>query len=665
MAEKICILVVDDDTGGLYAKCRMLQRAGFEVEQAVTGGDALRLIRTKRAQLVILDVQLPDMNGLEIAETIKADSELSSIPVLQTSAAFTNAEDAAAGLNRGADAYLTEPLKEDVLIATVNALLRARRAEEELRKQREWLQVTLKSIGDGVIATDMAGRVIFMNSIAESLTGCRESDVKGQLISETLKLVDETTRAEVALPFDDILKGERPTHLSGSTILVGKNGTEYPVEDNVAPIKDIAGGTTGMVVVLREIGERKRAEKRMLQLFASEQNARREAEAANRAKDEFLGVVSHELRTPLTSMLGWGEAAEKRTLTKEKSLHAIAVIERNVKSQTQIIEDLLDISRIIAGKLVLNREQVDLEEVIRHSIDSIKAAALSGEIEIRTTLVPVRFMGDEHRLQQVLWNLLTNAIKFTPKGGWIDIRLSVEKELVTLSVQDSGVGIDLDFLPKVFDRFSQENVTPSRKTGGLGIGLSIVLNLVKMHGGEVHAASGGPGMGATFTITLPATNQKDFPKPLANSTLIYREENRLDGLSVLILEDESSTREMLVMLLSSAGAETVAVGTAAEAMSALQSRRPNVIVSDIGLPGEDGFSFIRRLRIFEKSMGGSIPALALTAYAKPENKWQALEAGFQVHLGKPVEPTVLIKMVAKLGGMSRSDDALNKQQPSE
>lgn len=651
--EKVCVLVVDDDAAGLYAKSRMLQRADFEVLQALTGTDALRLVREKRPQLIVLDIQLPDMNGLEICETIKADPELHFIPVLQTSATFTNAADAAAGLNRGADAYLTEPLKEDVLIATVNALLRARRAEDELRKHREWLQVTLRSIGDGVIATDVNGCVMFMNPVAETLSGWTNAEALSRDISEVLNLVSEVTREKISLPIAQILKEQGSRRTMSGFVLISKDGTEYPVEESAAPIEDIPGRATGMVLVLREIGERKRTEKRLLQLLVSEEKSRREAEAANQAKDEFLGVVSHELRTPLTAMLGWSKLLKSGTLNRETTANAIEVIERNVKSQAQIIEDLLDISRIIAGKLTLDLGEIDLKNMIQNSIESIKAVASAKGIAIRTNLVPVRYLGDESRLQQVIWNLMTNAIKFTPEGGAIDVDLSSNESVITIKVTDTGIGIDPQFIPQVFERFSQHDSTASRKTGGLGIGLSIVQTLVQLHHGDVAAFSDGIGKGSTFTLTLPMPDPQEFIVRKRDSKR-NTADDRLDGMHILIVEDDPDSRDMITLLLTTAGATVTSASTAEEGMSLLQKRRPNVIVSDIGLPGEDGYSFIRRVRNFEKSMGGSIPALALTAYAKPETRWQALDAGFQLYASKPVETSQLLKSIAKLGGRTRS-----------
>ncbi|MBV9123138.1 MAG: response regulator, partial [Planctomycetes bacterium] len=412
-----------------------------------------------------------------------------------------------------------------------------------------------------------------------------------------------------------------------------------------------------------QIQQRERAETERARLLAREQAARAEAEAANRTKDEFLATLSHELRTPLNSMLGWTRMLRQENLPPATVQRGLETIERNVKVQTQLINDLLDVSRIIRGKLHLELSYIDLAPVMEAAIDAIRPAAAAKEIRLEVLLEPLAgpVAADFDRLQQVVWNLLSNAIKFTPRGGRVQVRLERVHSQVEMSIADTGPGISPEFLPHVFERFRQADSKITRAHSGLGLGLAIVRHLVELHGGTVAAESPGEGKGATFRVRLPIRAvhlELDSSDPETGG----REEDAvataasLDGLRLLVVDDEPDAREVVALVLEQSGAEVAAFGTAQEALEAIESVRPDVLVSDIGMPGEDGYSLLRRVRALGPARGGQVPAVALTAYAKVEDRKRALASGFARHIPKPVEPADLIATVAKLAGLPARRD---------
>ncbi|HSK79323.1 MAG TPA: response regulator [Thermoanaerobaculia bacterium] len=404
----------------------------------------------------------------------------------------------------------------------------------------------------------------------------------------------------------------------------------------------------------KEIRTREWAERERARLLVLEQEARKQAEEANRLKDEFLATLSHELRTPLNAILGWTQVLRTGRLDEATSSRALETIERNAKSQAQLISDLLDVSRIITGNLRLELRPVELPRIIDAALDSIRPAADAKEIRLEISLSPLKspVLGDSDRLQQVVWNLLSNAIKFTPQGGQVSVRLETAPGNATIRVADTGAGIRPDFLPYVFDRFRQAESTITRSHGGLGLGLSIVRHLVELHGGTVEVESEGEGRGAAFTVRIPI--RADLAPSLAAGRAAAAGQSSWDsallaGVHVLIVEDEADTRDLLAMALEQCGARVTAVGTAAEALEAL-SELPDVLLSDIGLPVEDGYTLLRKVRLLDASRGGSVPAAAITAYARAEDRLKALEAGFQTHLTKPIDPSELMDTVARLAG---------------
>ncbi|MEP6515164.1 hybrid sensor histidine kinase/response regulator [Microcoleus vaginatus] len=397
------------------------------------------------------------------------------------------------------------------------------------------------------------------------------------------------------------------------------------------------------------------------ELLRREQIIRAEAEAANRAKDEFLSVLSHELRTPLNAILGWSTMLRQKNLSEDKVARALETIERNAKSQAQLIEDILDVSRIITGKLRLRVRPVNLVPVIESAIESVQLAAEAKSIRLQSVLDSEAgpLLGDADRLQQVVWNLLSNALKFTPKDGRVQICLQRVNSHVEITVSDTGTGISSDFLPFVFDRFSQHDSTTTRSYGGLGLGLAIVRQLVELHGGTVTVVSPGIGQGTTFTVKLPVMIihlPPSAPEPLnslVEATGKFPVSPTLEGLQILVVEDEADALELLSTILEKYGADVMAVASVKEALTIIDTateRSPDVLVSDIGMPDEDGYSLIRKLRQLEVQRGGRLPAIALTAYARNDDRQQALLAGFQMHLTKPVDAAELVAVVASLTG---------------
>jgi CheY-like chemotaxis protein/two-component sensor histidine kinase len=384
-----------------------------------------------------------------------------------------------------------------------------------------------------------------------------------------------------------------------------------------------------------------------------------ELREANRIKDEFLAVMSHELRTPLNSILGWAQLVRTGSLDETVSTRALRTIERNTKLLAQMIEDLLDVSRIMTGKLLLDVRPIELGPVIEASLDAVRPATDAKNIRLDVSLDPSvgAVSGDPNRLQQVVWNLLSNAIKFTPNQGRVEVRLARVGMSAQITVADSGEGIGEEFLPYVFDRFRQADSTFARMHGGLGLGLAIVRHLVEMHGGSVSADSQGKGKGSTFTVSFPlvATGWNGgahLERCAVDGQPALEEPLELAGLSVMIVDDERDAREVLVAMLELRGAEVIAASSAAEAVEALAHATnvsmPDVLVSDIGMPGEDGYDLISKIRAMGPERGGNIPAIALTAYARAEDRTRVLAAGFQRHVAKPVEPSSLAGAVASL-----------------
>jgi signal transduction histidine kinase/ActR/RegA family two-component response regulator len=409
----------------------------------------------------------------------------------------------------------------------------------------------------------------------------------------------------------------------------------------------------------QEVAERKQAEEERAVLLTREQAARAEAEQANRTKDEFLSTLSHELRTPLTAILGWSRLARTSGFDQALTERAFETIERNARSQAQLINDLLDVSRIITGKLMVDLRPVSLSEVIESVLESVRPSFEGKGVEFTTVFDPNQSLvsGDADRLQQVFWNLFTNAVKFTPPSGQVTVTVKNRNGCVDASVSDTGAGIDPQFLPYIFDRFRQADGSTTRRHGGLGLGLAIVRHLIEIHQGSIRVESPGANQGATFTITLPLVTAQTLDLPTetayqsAAADLDADLAQALEGLKVLVVDDEADTRSLLNAILTGSGGEVRCCGSAANAMAEFNEWIPDVLISDIGMPDEDGYALIKKLRQQESKRVRGIPAIALTAYASPDDRALALAAGFQMHLAKPIEPETLVSSIVTAAGL--------------
>lgn len=655
---QLTILHVDDNEANRYVVRRILQNAGFTVVEAATGDTGLAAITIHQPALVILDVKLPDISGFEICRQIKSNVETAFIPVLHLSASFVKSQDKAEGLDSGADAYLAQPVEPIELLATVRSLLRIRRAEElALSSAQQW-QTTFDSINDSVCLLDQEGKFLRCNQAMVRLFG--------QPLQEILGCVHyEVMHRELGVGDGTCFHRTRETH---QRQVLEIQAPERWFSKTIDPVLDKQGVFTGAVLILADITERKRAEAllkeqndRLNRLMISLQEQTEQAQQANRIKDEFLAVLSHELRSPLNPILGWAKILQTRLQDEAKTQYALETIERNAKLQAQLIEDLLDVSRILRGKLSLNTGQIDLAFTIKAALETVRLSAEAKSIQIQIRIEPNvgPVLGDPSRLQQVVWNLLTNAVKFTQPGGQVEIRLEqidapdTSTAYAQIVVSDTGKGISADFLPYVFDYFRQADGTTTRRFGGLGLGLAIVKHLVELHGGTVQADSPGENQGATFIVKLPIirTTKHNPTDTSSSNPSIFN----LDGLQILFVDDDRDSRELITFLLQQHGAEVTEVESAAEALCNLRETEFDLLISDIGMPDMDGYALVRQIRKHLLEQGRNIPAIALTAYAGAINQKQALAAGFQQHVTKPIEPDILLQTIWTLTKRNKTE----------
>jgi PAS domain S-box-containing protein len=541
-----------------------------------------------------------------------------------------------------------------------------KRGANALAQQQEWFRVTLNSIGDAVIASDRDSRVTFLNHEAERLCGWTSAEAEGHALDEVFHILHEETRERVGNPAERVLRNKRSASLSNHTALISRDGTEWPIADSAAPIVDREGTIVGVVLVFREISEERRTEERNRKaaaererLLQSERAARSEAEKANRVKDDFVAMVSHELRTPLNAILGWTELLKRTPGDAVNVERGLDVIARNTRLQAQLIMDLLDVSRIVSGKIHLELDRVDLGPIVQASIEALEPTAdeMGVTLTAQVDPDPTPILGDPSRLQQVVWNLVSNAVKFTPPGGTVAIGMRRAGDNALVTVTDSGMGIRPEIMPEIFERFRQGAGMTTRRHGGLGLGLSITKHLVELHGGSIRASSAGEDRGATFTVELPVIRSEPFAAEVRseNQAATARAADvSLHGMRILVVEDELDTRDLIRRLLEAHRAEVIVAASALEALELLESARPDLVVSDIGLPDVDGYEFIQRMRSLDGSLG-RLPAVALTAFARLEDRTRALKSGFNAHVTKPVEPAELVLTVGSFANLITSN----------
>lgn len=514
------------------------------------------------------------------------------------------------------------------------------------------LAAIVASSDDVIVSKTLDGTITSWNSAAERILGY----TAGEAIGQHIKLIIPPDRwAEEDEVLARIGRGEKVDHFE--TVRRTKDGRLLNISLTVSPIRDAQGTIVGASKVARDITDRLRAEKERAQLLASEKEARQLAEDASRLKDEFLAVVSHELRNPLNAITGWASLLQTGKLNNEQTTRAVETILRNTQVQTQLIQDLLDVSAIVSGRLRLNVRPFQLGSVVEAAIEVMRPAAEAKSVRLQPlidfTTGPVS--GDPDRLQQVFWNLLSNAVKFTPNGGRVQVRLQGVDSHAELIVTDTGKGIDAKLLPFVFDRFRQGDSSTTREHGGLGLGLAIVRHLVELHGGVVKAHSEGLGKGAEFIIHLPISTP-DRSAELADERRVHPSAGgiaagpmpSLAGLRILVVDDEADAREIVSAILGEAGADVATAASVSQAIDLIDRWEPDVLVADIGMPGEDGYALINKVRARFSDKRGQIPAIALTALARTQDRLKLLSAGYQMHVPKPVEPIELATVVASV-----------------
>jgi PAS domain S-box-containing protein len=520
-----------------------------------------------------------------------------------------------------------------------------KQAEAALRQSEDRLRLTMESAELGTWDFNPITNVLKWDDQCKAMFGLPPTaEITWDVFLAGLHPEDrERTRQVVLQSFDP--KGGGDYDIEYRTVGL-EDGIERWVAAKGKAFFNSDGGVIRFIGTVLNITEKKQAEVEREQLLQREQAARAEAERANRIKDEFLAVLSHELRSPLNPILGWTKLLQVRKFDAAKTAEALATIERNAKLQTQLIDDLLDVAKILRGKLSLNMTPVNLSSIIEAATETVKATAVAKSVSLHPVLPNLgQVSGDAARLQQIVWNLLSNAIKFTPQGGQVDIYLERDGDQAKITVEDTGKGINPEFLPYIFETFRQEDASITRKYGGLGLGLAIVRQLVEAHGGTITADSPGEGFGATFTVRLPLL---DVPPAIQQIDGVPQQELNLAGIRVLVVDDEPDARELLTVLLAEYGAEVLAVASASEVLANLESFQPDVLVSDIAMPDMDGYALIQQVRTLPATKGGQIPAISLTAYAREEDYQRSLNSGFEKHVTKPLEPERLVQALMTL-----------------
>ncbi|KQW52261.1 MULTISPECIES: response regulator [unclassified Roseateles] len=640
------LLVVNDDPVARYATVRQLQSAGFPTVEAATGAEALALA-DESLSAVVLDIHLPDIDGLEVCRRLRRQQATFKLPVIHLTAAYLTDEDKVRGLDSGADAYLTHPVEPAVMVSTIQALVRTREAEDAMRLSEAKFRATFECAPGGIGLVDITdGKLLDVNPAMLALLGRERHEVVGHSLQRLAAPAD----AEAAATFMSSLAAESAY---AEFRLLRPDGRLIPSEWTSAT--HIEPGIA--MLVATDISQRLLLAKQRQELLDRERSARGTAERHSRLKDDLIAVLSHELRTPLNIILNWAQMLQRRS-RPELLERGLAAIERNAVLQARLISDILDMSRLNLGKLPLKLEWV--------TVGSIFAAAATAaqpllersghHLRLDTEREDFKIYADESRMQQVLWNLMGNAIKFSPAGSEITLSLRVHDGGVTMAVKDQGQGIAADFLPFVFERFAQSDVASNRQHGGLGLGLAIVKNLVESHGGHVSVTSPGLGQGAQFSLWLPGEPLLAAPGEPGEASsfgaLAGAPSTLFAGLRVLLVEDDPDAGAMLSMILSEQGVKVHLDTSVDAALQSLATGSFDLLISDIGMPGRDGYELIRELRQREGA-GPAMPAIALTAFSRDADRASAIEAGFNVHLGKPLRPQRLLSEVLELVNAAR------------
>jgi PAS domain S-box-containing protein len=523
------------------------------------------------------------------------------------------------------------------------------------KRADERFQLAVEAAPAAMVLVDRAGSIVMVNALAQQVLGYSRDEMVGQPIERLVPVRYRREHADFRTGFFSDAH-QRPMGAGRDLYALRKDGSEVPVEIGLSPIETSEGRF--VLAAVTDISERKRVEQEIerqrAELLSREQEARAEVERASHLKDEFLAVLSHELRTPLNAVLGYARMLGSGTLSPERAHHALEAIQRNAQAQARLIESLLDLSRVLAGKLELDLAPLDLSKIVDAAIDVIRpdVDARGITLDLQMPSGKISLVGDANRLQQVFWNLLSNAVKFTPARGRIQIRVTRDDAHLNVEVRDSGQGMDPEFLPYVFDRFRQESSRRGKSPSGLGLGLAVVREIVQAHRGTIVAHSVGQGRGATFTVTLPSTLHAPVRDHLVTDGGESTDVGSLRGLDVVVVDDEADVREFLAFLLESRGATVRAVSSTNEALDAVYRKRPDVLLADLRMPHEDGYSLIRKLRARERQRQlPPLPAIAVTAHASAADREKAIAAGYDRHLAKPIDPDTLMRLIARFANV--------------
>ena len=669
------VLLVDDRHDKLLALESILADTGVQVMTARSGHEALRALLRHEFAVILLDVKMPQLDGFETAGLIRGRPSTEKTPIIFLTAASELEAGMSRGYALGAVDYIQLPVQPEVLRAKVSVFVELFRRRERvrelaerrrLREEREHTQRLAEAADrldfetrrnrfftlapDLLAIADLEGRLLQLNSSWQRTVGFAHDELRARSVADFLHPEDREAFVE---QLRELAEGapaarfeNRHRHADGSYRWLSWTAAAFREE--------------GLVYLFaRDVTFRKLAEESRLELVR-EQEARKAAERDNELKDQFLATLSHELRSPLTPILGWATMLRNEQVAPGEVAHALEVIERNARLQAQLIEDLLDVSRIVTGKFRMETTPVDLRSVVEKGLDAVRPAADRRRIHLAVDLGPgpVSVLADPERLQQVVWNLAANAVKFSSEGGTVHVRVEADGEAARLSVRDEGVGISPDFLPHAFEHFKQASEGSTRTHGGLGLGLAIVSHIVQAHGGSVAAESGGVGKGATFTVVLPRVVEVELPPsvsdepatPAFGSTL-------LGGRKLLVVDDEADVRDVLSHVLGRYGARVTTAASVAEALAHFDADSPDMVVSDIGMAGEDGYALLERVRALRTRDGRPVPVVAVTAYATPVDAARIRESGFRAHLVKPVDPRIVVEtVVAALLGEALGGD---------
>ena len=669
------VLLVDDRHDKLLALESILADTGVQVMTARSGHEALRALLRHEFAVILLDVKMPQLDGFETAGLIRGRPSTEKTPIIFLTAASELEAGMSRGYALGAVDYIQLPVQPEVLRAKVSVFVELYRKREQVREQAERQRLRLErehaqrladaadrldfetrrnrffTLAPDLLAiADLEGRLLQLNSSWQRTVGFAHDELRARSVADFLHPEDREAFVE---QLRELAEGapaarfeNRHRHADGSYRWLSWTAAAFREE--------------GLVYLFaRDITFRKLAEEARLELVR-EQEARKAAERDNELKDQFLATLSHELRSPLTPILGWATMLRNEQVAPGEVAHALEVIERNARIQAQLIDDLLDVSRIVSGKFHMEQEPVDLRSVVEKGLDAVRPAADRRKIHLAVDLGPgpVSVLADPERLQQVVWNLAANAVKFSSEGATVHVRVEADGEAARLSVRDEGVGISPDFLPHAFEHFKQASEGSTRTHGGLGLGLAIVSHIVQAHGGSVAAESGGVGKGATFTVVLPRVVEVELPPsvsdepatPAFGSTL-------LGGRKLLVVDDEADVRDVLSHVLGRYGARVTTAASVAEALAHFDADSPDMVVSDIGMAGEDGYALLERVRALRTRDGRPVPVVAVTVYATPVDAARIRESGFRAHLVKPVDPRIVVEtVVAALLGEALGGD---------